>query len=273
MVATWRMKLLTLVVFGLASDAGLCTVAPQRVFAGRDIKAWAERVLRSRPDALSGAYPKRVVFAHKLVAGKNAELLSFDDKEFNEIGFVQATSSKDLSWAFKINQYSPNGRKELAAKSVTALEKSIVDLMKASSADAVIHAKPESDATWDVYTLRDGRPSILVSAPAPSDRASALSLHEWLNHTFGYDGIVLDQDKEYVLVASSQKLIGRENVQALVYSGSEAYAVLPKGRQGQALLQRVATKDYFGVFRVLYTSTPNAPLPNSAKLAVERIGD
>jgi len=206
--------------------------------------------------------PAHAPFPYKIVAvkkipkkGDEPDFAGFDIEDVEKLTYLRVADPQSVAWNYKLNEETYAEKEPLAA------------LLLASGADTVLVA-PEK-GKWELVQLKDGKPEVLVTAPAPKgSRASDLA--KWLPGALGWDGVVLAEKGEFLLVGSTSQILVTPEIQALAVSGSAGNFALAADRQGAGLLSLSEKEGGYGVFDVVFLAQDLKTLPVGTKLIIER---
>ena len=230
--------------------------APVAPVANSDVPVFDAWVAEASKKA--GVIPRSVVFVRSLgdTPGSELRFLPLDTEAFNKLSFISAANSTNADWDFKLNKRKFAGMDRLAA--VVAL----------TGADCVVLAPEKGE--WQVIRPDGAKRTILSTGQAPKSTANE-DLIEWLFISLGWDGIVLDQKGNYLLVGSTSKSMSFPQIQALAVNDSTAKIVLKANeRIGAGLLSLRETKMGVGIFDIVFLGQGITSIPIGTKLVIEK---
>ena len=203
--------------------------------------------------------PRRLVFLRGLPAedGDDLTFLPVVDADFNRAGFFQTVSTAHAAWDFKLN------RQVLAAQEVGPM-------LRTLTAAEILVMTPPSEP-WSVTVLRGGgRSDKALTARPPKSQAPA-ALVAWVHDLLGWDGIVLDQKGDYLLVAAPAALLQESGLQALAVRDSHRrFGLSPAERRGAGLLSMVEAKGAMAIFEIVFLGQGTKALPAGTKLLIQK---
>ena len=235
-----------------ASDVG----SPVASAANSDVPVFDAWVAEASKKA--GVLPRSVVFVRSLgeTPGSELRFLPLDTEAFNKLSFISAANGINADWDFKLNKRKFAGMDRLAA--VVAL----------TGADCVVIAPEKGD--WQLIRPDGAKRAVLFAGQAPKSAGNE-DLIEWLFTGLGWDGIVLDQKGNYVLVGSTAKSMSFPQIQALAVDNSSAKIILKANeRIGAGLLSLREAKMGVGIFDVVFLGQGITSIPVGTKLVIEK---
>jgi hypothetical protein len=221
-------------------------------------QGWFAKAFAGKEDFDLSGFPHRLVFVTSLPVAGGTEapgFLALDFAAFNRLGFFQAVDTTSAAWDYKLNP-------QFAEQDALTVIMGLVD------ADTVVVAS--ADGPWQLVRPAGKRKrEVLASVDGPGD-AKAESIYEWLPTALGWDGVVLAQRGEHLLVASSRKLLDTPEVQALAVEDSADKFALPEDRKGTGLLSLSRADGGIGVFDIVFLAQGITTLAPGTKLLIER---
>ena len=224
-----------------------------------NLDVWLNEIRTKAP-----VFPRSVVFVKNL-----NEPTSKDPKAPKQIKFMQVDVDglNSLSNLVVINSTSADWNTKLNKRKYSSMDK-IATVFAASGADLVIIA-PDA-AEWQGYRLEAGKAVQLFTTPAPKISSND-DLIAWLYNSLGWDGIVLDQKGDQVLIGSTIKSLAIPQVQALAVNESAAKVNLkPNERVGAGLLSLREGRGAFGVFDIVFLGQGVTTIQPGTKLVIEK---
>ncbi len=230
--------------------------APVAPAANSDVPVFDAWVAEASNKA--GVLPRSVVFVRSLgeTPGSELRFLPLDTEAFNKLSFISAANSINADWDFKLNKRKFAGMDRLAA--VVAL----------TGADCVVLAPEKGE--WQLIRPDGVKRTVLSAGQAPKSTGNE-DLIEWLFANLGWDGIVLDQKGNYVLVGSTSKSMSFPQIQALAVNNSTAKINLKANeRIGAGLLSLREGKLGVGIFDIVFLGQGITSIPVGTKLVIEK---
>lgn len=221
--------------------------------AAPPIDKWLEEI-KSKPSG----FPKNLVVLTAMPEkGKGApKFLSIDTKVFNALSFVQAVDVASADWDIKLNKSK--------YEAMDAFE-TVVQLTKA---EMVISAPASGD--WEVFDARGGKKTSIKKAPAAKG-TTPQDIVTWLFTTLNWDGVVLEQKGDFLLVGAQAQAISSPQIQALAVDNSANKLLLTAAeRKGAGLLSLSQAKGGVAVFDVVFLGQGVKALPAGTKLIIEK---
>ncbi len=115
----------------------------------------------------------------------------------------------------------------------------------------------------------DGRAELLSAKSGKSTKPA--DIVAWLMAQFGWDGVVLDQRGDYLLVGSTAAILATPQIQALAVGDSTGKLALKAAeRKGAGLLSLSDTRGGIGVFDIVFLGQGVTSLPVGTKLIIEK---
>ena len=234
-------------------DAGASISVPADKADVPVFDAWLAEAV-GRPAVL----PRSVVFVRSLgeTPGTELRFLLLDTESFNKLSFITAANSINADWDSKLNKKKVAGMDRLAA--VLAL----------TGADCVVMAPEKGD--WQLIRPDGAKRAVLYSGQPPKSSSNE-DLIDWLFGSLGWDGIVLDQKGDYILVGATSKAMSFPQIQALAVNNSMSKIVLKTNeRIGAGLLSLRQSKVGVGIFDVVFLGQGITSIPIGTKLLIEK---
>jgi hypothetical protein len=219
-----------------------------------DPESWYKQLVEKNNGQFPGVFPAAFVMVKKLPAKGEVEYLgNVDAAAFNKLGFFKIANWRNADWNFKLNRAK---FEKLDARKV------IYDL---TGANTIVAAEKKR---WKFYQGTSKKPLATIKAPK-SDKAAVVS--EWLIDGLGWDGVVLDQKGDELLVGSTSKILAQPEIQALAIANSEKkFLVTAKERKGSGLLSLQKISGGLGVFDVVFLGAGIKKLAPGTKLIIEK---
>lgn len=248
------------VVVNMRSIALVACIAMAGVAHAQGNKDEAPPLATWQKDAVSvtGAFPHHVLFVTELPAkGKGkVQFMNINAEEFNKLGYFKLADQASAAWDIKINGAASSKGDALVA------------LQKTTNADTVILAPANGD--WKFLRAVGGKRETLYSAKPPKSTEPP-DIAAWILSTLGWDGVVLAQQGEFLLVGSSAKILSQPQIQALAVTDSlDKFALKKDQRKGAGLLSLSENKDGTGVFDVVFLGQGIKEIPAGTKLIIEK---
>jgi hypothetical protein len=251
-------ELLFLIAFGLsaqamAQDAAPAAAATKAKDAAPPIDKWIEET-----KAKAGAFPRTIVFVTALPAkGKGAPTFKeIDGKSFNAVTFLRAADTANAEWDLKLNK---------AKYEDTDAAEAAISLTKA---DVIVLAPEKGD--WQIISFKAGKRETIAKAKPPKS-SKAEDIAAWMFTTLNWDGVVLEQRGDYLLVGSTALALGTPQIQALaVDKSAEKWKLSAAEKKGAGLLSLSEAKTGYGIFDVVFLGQGVTTLPTGAKIIIEK---
>ncbi len=226
---------------------------------GPSLDSWLNEMRTRAP-----VFPRTIVFVKNLnesvskdpKAPKQIKFMNVDADGLNNLSNFVVASTMSADWNLKLNKRKYASMDRLAT------------VFASSGADIVVIAPDSGD--WQGFRLEAGKSVQLFTLPAPKV-ATNDDLIAWLYMALGWDGIVLDQKGDQVLVGSTVKSMAIPQVQALAVGDSVAKVMLkPNERVGAGLLSLREGRGAFGVFDIVFLGQGVTTLQPGTKLVIEK---
>jgi hypothetical protein len=234
--------MIALVGFGLAQmsyGAGKDTRVPS-------IQAWLKDIEESRARELIGLPFQLLVVASNPKKGGSQEFLKLPPRSGAVLGFFKIRAGQEAETAFRMNSFSV--AEEAKQPDIGSL--SPEDLGRFADANAIAYLGDGDDEARLV--LLPGRGTVLELTVAPPAKTDGAALSAWFCAQLGYDGVVLGQRDNLVLVVSHRGSWSRGLQGLALVDTAAAPVVAADKRHGNALLELVSAARNFGVFRVVF---------------------
>lgn len=242
-----------LIALLLAVTAGTA-LAQKKGEAAPPLDKWMQEALGK-----TGAFPHVIAFVSKLPEkGKGLpEFLKLDDAAFNKLTYFQSINVLNAEWDVKLNADSFGDKDAMAV---------VLDVTKA---DTVVLAPEKGD--WKIMRSgAGGKRQTLATAKKPKSTAPA-DVAAWLPTALGWDGVVIDQKGDFLLVGSTAAILATPQIQALAVSNStDKFSLKANERGGAGLLSLSENKDGVGVFDIVFLGQGVTALPTGTKLIIEK---
>ncbi len=259
-----------------------------------DIKTWVNQVntkikSKTRKGGVTGLmqYPIRVAFVDDTYS-KSPKFLEFDLESFNRLGLYHAVQSTDLSWSWKLNDFEvkKKGRKSTTNGPISEptlpggpedddkanKPLDLNTLLKLFDADVYVNASSDQSKEWVAFRIANNEQEIISKEKAPTSYNVEV-LYRWLAKAFGYDGVILDKQGDYLLVGSATLFFKKKSIQALAFKGSHnKFSLRPSEREGMGLLTLVKRSGAYAIFKVLFLGKDAGEIPLNTKVLIEDMG-
>jgi hypothetical protein len=207
-----------------------------------------------------GIFPHRVVVISDIGAARPEFVNADEDDNF---GFIEPLSEQRFSMLFLLNQ-RPDNINQVEVKQTLPAAAWVEMLYQTSEADTIIYRE---GSNW-VYThLIKGKPRILFRAPG-SSYSSFDEFHESFLELLGYDGVVLDQQDSYYLVAAYRSNLKGQSQALAIDNSAGRFRLKSRATKGAALLELVDQGDEVAVFKTLLSAKKQ--LRPGAKIIIEK---
>lgn len=204
-----------------------------------------------------GAFPKKILILEEMGEDGPPVLASLNLSENSPQGYFEVAHSKDLEWELKLN-YRQN-KKAKGHQLATDL----------SGADTIVHAPPSGN--WSIYRIaKKGSLDKVANRTGPSQR-SPKTIVAWIFETLGWDGVVLAQRGESLIVGSSSEILSHDGLQALSVNHSHGKWALPEAeRKGSGIMSLVKRDGAFALFDIVFVGSGVNTIPVGTKLIIEK---
>ncbi len=253
MLSGKRLKILSLTL-ALAAFGSGTSFGQKKGEAAPPLSKWAEESKSN-----TGAFPHVVAIVTSLPDKGKGEpkFLSLDPVVFNKLSYFQIPNQASASWDLKLN-----------AKKFAEMD-SLEAVLQLTKADTVLLAPDTGDWTF----LRGGgkrERTVLHKAKGPaSTKPEAIAV--WIPTTLGWDGVVIDQKGDFLLVGSTAAILGAGQIQALAVGDSASKFTLKSDeRKGAGLLSLSENKEGVAVFDIVFLGQGVKDLPIGTKLIIEK---
>ena len=207
----------------------------------------------------TGAFPHVIVMVSALPEKGKGEpkFLDVDFEAFNKLSFFQLPNMASAAWNLKLN------------KAKFAEMEAFDAILEASHADTVLVASDKGD--WKFMRAgKDGKAETLLSTKGPKSTKPE-DIVAWLPQALGWDGVVLDQKGDFLLVGSTAAILGAGQIQALAVGDSiKKYRLKANERKGTGLLSLSENKGGVAVFDIVFLGQGVKALPTGTKLIIEK---
>ncbi len=228
---------------------------------GEDLNSWLKRIDSKASNSLT--YVQDVVLISSVGPDGIPEVKSVTSEPTRHAGFLRYLTKDDVSASLAAN--TPAGRakpsrvgKNMALRQI-ALFTGVSALVVADANDWTL--RPEGSGDQD---------GIVMPAPKTTDMAA---LDRWILDAVGYDGVVLDQQGDRLLVRGDTVRLRGEKAQGLLLENSASKLVLgPNDKKGAALIQKVESDSEHAIFQVVVAgkSGANQRIARGTKVLIER---
>lgn len=240
-----------LLVFGAVAPVAL---ADKKGDAAPPLDKWAEE-----STGKTGAFPHLLALVTSLPEkGKGqAQFMDIDVAAFNKLSYVQLPDLVSADWDLKLNKDRFNDVDSLDA------------VLQVTKADTVLLA-PEKGEWKFLRSDKSGKREVLMSAKGPKS-TKPKDIVAWILQTLGWDGVVLDQHGDFLLVGSTALVLGAGQIQALAVGDSTAkFTLKANERKGAGLLSLSENKGGLAVFDIVFLGQGVTALPTGTKLIIEK---
>jgi hypothetical protein len=229
----------------------LCCITGSSAFSQDDPDKWFKSLKKS--SFTKSVFPMGVVFVKSLPKKGEVEYEpNIDVAGFNKLGFIQFSNWLNADWNYKLN------KKKFARRPASKL------IYKFSKANTII----ETDEGWRINHISNRKPLAKMSKP---DDMSPKTLSDWFVKGMGWDGVVLAQRGETVLVGSTKSILSQPEIQALAIDESASKFIVPqKERKGSGLLSLQKISGGLGIFDIVFLGKGKKNIPIGTKLIIER---
>ena len=236
----------------VAAPAGP-VAAPAGPVTAPALASWLESVKNA-----TGGIPRQLAILRTLpkLAGKFPEFLPIDKAKFDSLSYLRVADFASSDWDFKLN--------------VSKLKK--VDpfdaVIQITGADTVILAPEQGD--WKILRKVEDEATVVHSGKGPASLTPD-AIISWLFSSFNWDGVVLAQTSDYLLVGSSTAALAQPQIQALAVSNSEDKLRLSAAeRKGSGLLSLSENSGGFGVFDIVVLGQGVTKIMPGTKVILEK---
>lgn len=202
--------------------------------------------------------PRSIVFISSST-NSTAELPKFvevDVQAFNALSFLKTLDVKNASWDLKLNKYRYRGRNALEV------------VHEVTKSELIVVANPDSD--WELFHFDGGKSNKIATANKAKSFVPE-DLVNWFFSTLKWDGVILDQKGDNLLVGSSSLFLKNPKTQALTALNSENKMSLNGVKiAGTGLLSLSTTHKGYGIFDVVFLGQGISKLPVGTKIIIEK---
>lgn len=236
-----------------AAPAPPAAAATKAKDAAPPIDKWIEET-----KAKVGTFPRTIAFVTSLPAkGKGApEFMEIDAKAFAAATFLRVADTANAKWDLKLNldKYEDADSAEVA-----------INLTKA---DVIVLGPEKGD--WQIVSYKAGKRETIATAKKPKS-SKVEDIAAWVFATLNWDGVVLEQRGDYLLVGSTVATLSTPQIQALaVDKSAEKWKLAAAEKKGAGLLSLSEAKVGFGIFDVVFLGQGVAGLPTGTKIIIEK---
>ena len=212
-------------------------------------------------ESLSPKDPATGVFVHRILLVKGIKdghllTLDLDIDGFGEGSYLELIEGRESEVGYLLNQRSDTIQDYHTPKD--ELEPMFAAAFRFTSADTIIYA-PAGAEHWSFYRpdpKLGAKKEFMVKGP---EQANADAIKQWIIAKIGYNGVLLAQDNNYVLVAMYKEL--QEGASAMLVQGSEGTLRIKKSElAGSALRRRLDCHRGVCVFEVMIQAMDRYPL-------------
>ena len=260
--------LLSLCAFVLAAAA--IVLAGLNIAMADDVVAVKDAVTSNGPSAPdlagwlgslkepTGDFPLRLVFLLSLSekAGDLPDFLPLNRAAFEKLSYLRLVDSADAAWDFKLNR-----SKFIKADPFDAV-------LQSTRADTVVVAPKKGP--WKLLRKVKGEKTEVFAGKGPAN-VTPEGIVDWLFAVFNWDGIVLAQRPDYLLVGAKSKLLKTAEIQALAVTDSQGKFILAADeRKGSGLVSLGETRDGIGVFDIVILGKGVKMIAPGTKVIMEK---
>ncbi len=222
--------------------------------------SWARSVLNSGT-LKKLAFPQKVALISNLSVEKGLDIVDLDYDAFKKLSYIQFVTGESLSWSLKINQLRKDETNELAI---------VAHMMSVSGVNTLIYVPQNNQGEWRIYAMNHQKVELLVSSAATESLLSERFILNWFMDHLGYEGVVLDYQDPYVLIASRSSY-WKKDMQGFLFDESHDAFMLKKGDlQGKAIIQLTEFKGHYAIFKVIMANAIAPRAGDKLILALER---
>ena len=207
-----------------------------------DAKTWSDSLDIEKLGAVKA--PISILLLDKFLAGEDVapviQPLRFDQTLCHKFSFISCADPTNFSYALQINKLG---------KMPT-----IDDLVKLSGTDAIIYG----DGAEISFKGKGESQPLKLSSIKKFDKS--FSLRKVLDNVLvvlGYDGVVLDERGDFILVGSlDSRLKGKDLQGVLIENSDDAFAIAPEKAKGaSALISLVGKSGGYAVFKTVINAS------------------
>ena len=227
--------------------------APAGPVVAPTLASWLETV----KDA-AGSIPRQLAILRTLPkkAGKFPEFLPIDKAKFDSLSYLRVANFASSDWDFKLN-----------SSRLTKVDP-FDAVVQITGADTLILAPEKGD--WKILRKVDDETTVIYSGKGPAS-VTPEAIIGWLFSSFNWDGVVLAQTSDFVLVGSSTAALAQPQIQALAVSNSEDKLLLSAAeRKGSGLLSLSENSGGFGVFDIVVLGQGVTKIMPGTKVILEK---
>jgi len=206
----------------------------------------------------TGEFPRRLVFLRALAekAGDLPDFLPLNRSAFERLSYLRMVDSKDAAWDFKLNKNKFSQADPFEA---------VVGITRA---DTVVVAPKKGP--WRLLRRVKGQKTVVFEGDGPGV-VTPEGITDWLFAVLNWDGVVLAQRPDYLLVGAKSSLLKRSEIQALAVTDSKGKFILAAGeRKGSGLISLSETREGIGVFDVVILGKGVKNIAPGSKLIMEK---
>lgn len=212
-------------------------------------------------------YPERLLIVKDVRSELGPTFAKIAPQSFNWLGMFEIQDFRQLRFQFRLNQKPHNPPLRFKSEEANIFKAAAPELFRRFNSDLILFTPPMG--TWEVYDPFHEDPVIRDQNP-PKDKLSSAVINNWINRHLGYDGYIVAQKGRYVLI-KSQAAFMRQGLQALLLKGSDEDFILEeKKSKGGALLQAIASKGQYGLYKVIVAQDDTHNIVPGTKVVLER---
>ena len=196
----------------------------QELNALNSLNKWVEQVRASGAEKKAlQKFPLQVIFVTGNTKGGAPEFLNVDKGQFDALGLFEVARSQDILWSLRVRDgLRRNKQAAVGSGETDKTAAQFLRLQSVSDVEILVSIPSIQGAPWDVAMAESTRAGANVSAfakSAPDVEVSASGIHNWLEQQVGYNGIVVAQKDNQLLVYASKDSL-TPNSQAVFFDSS-----------------------------------------------------
>ena len=203
----------------------------------------------------SGLFPHVIALVTSLPDKGEPQYMDIDAEAFNKLSYFQVSTPASAAWDYKLN------------KNKFADGDALETVLKLTKADTVLLA---DKTEWKFLRPNKGKRQVLLTAKPPKSQKPE-DIVAWLPQVLAWDGVVIDQRGDFLLVGSTAKIVGAGQVQALAVGDSvDKFGLNKDQRKGAGLLSLSENKGGMAIFDIVFLGQGVTTLPTGTKLIIEK---